>query len=101
MTQLFDAFLTGTGVFLPGPAIPSDHMEDYLGRIAGRDSVLGRRALRWNGIETRHYALDERSEAFDTNAGMSAKSVTAALDDAGLSVADLSFLATATTQGDY
>jgi 3-oxoacyl-[acyl-carrier-protein] synthase-3 len=96
-----DVFITGCGRFLPGAPIPNDAMEDHLGRIAGRPSLLGRRALRWNGIETRHYALDANGVGFDTNAGMSAKAVTAALDDARLDTRDLTFLATATTQGDY
>jgi 3-oxoacyl-[acyl-carrier-protein] synthase-3 len=96
-----DVFITGCGRFLPGAPVSNDGMESHLGQICGRPSLLGRRALRWNGIETRHYALNDKGETFDTNAGMSAKSVRAALDDAGLSVADLSFLATATTQGDY
>ena len=96
-----DVFITGCGRFLPGAPVSNDAMEDHLGRIAGRPSLLGRRALRWNGIETRHYALDAQGVGFDTNAGMSAKAVTAALDDAGLATRDLSFLATATTQGDF
>jgi 3-oxoacyl-[acyl-carrier-protein] synthase III len=99
--MLKDVFITGCGRFLPGKPIPNDRMEEHIGRICGRPSSLGRRALRWNGIETRHYALNSDGQAFDTNAEMCAKSVSAALDDAGLTVADLSFLATATTQGDY
>src|ERR1700760_3279553 len=96
-----DVFIPGCGRFLPGAPISNDAMEDHLGRIAGRPSLLGRRALRWNGIATRHYALDAGGQGFDTNAGMSAKAVTAALDDARLDARDLSFLAAATTQGDY
>ena len=57
MASLSDAFITGVGAFLPGPPVPNDAMEDHLGRIGGRDSLLGRRALRWNGVETRHYAM--------------------------------------------
>jgi 3-oxoacyl-[acyl-carrier-protein] synthase III len=96
-----DAFITGCRSYLPGEAVSSETMEDHIGRIHGRASLLGRRALRWNGIETRHYALNDKGEPFDTNAGMSAKAVNAALDDAGVGVGDLSFLAAATTQGDY
>ena len=99
--MLRDVYITGCGRFLPGEPISNEHMEDHLGRIHGRPSLLGRRALRWNGIESRYYALNERGETFDTNAGMSAKSVTAALDHAGLALSDLSFLAAATTQGDF
>ena len=101
MTRLRDVYITGTGAFLPGAPISSDQMEDYLGRVYGRDSLLGRRALRWNGVETRHYALDQEGQAFHTNADMCARAVRVALDDAGEDLLDLGFLAAATTQGDY
>jgi 3-oxoacyl-[acyl-carrier-protein] synthase-3 len=76
-------------------------MEDFLGRIGGRDSLLGRRALRWNGVETRHYALGTDGVPYTSNAGMTAEAVRGALEAAGLGREDLSFLAAATTQGDY
>lgn len=101
MNNLRDVFITGTGAFLPGAPVPCERMEDHLGRIGGRDSLLGRRALRWNGVETRHYALDAQGKAIHSNAGMCAQAVRAALDAAGLGVEDLEFLAAATTQGDY
>ncbi len=100
MASLADAYITGAGVFLPGPRIPSDRMEDHLGRIGGRDSLIGRRALRWNGIETRHYARDATGRPTHSNAGMCARAVEAALADAGLARDDLTCLAAATTQGD-
>lgn len=96
-----DVFITGCGSYLPGEPVGNDAMEDHIGRIHGKPSLLGRRALRWNGIETRHYALDASGNTLDSNAGMSAKAVSAALDAAKLTVSDLSFLAAATTQGDY
>jgi 3-oxoacyl-[acyl-carrier-protein] synthase-3 len=94
-------FITGCGRFLPGEPVSNETMEDHIGCIHGRPSMLGRRALRWNGIETRHYALNAGGEGFDTNAGMCAKAVQAALNNAKLATSDLSFLAAATTQGDY
>src|SRR6185503_3626032 len=101
MSGLRDVFITGAGAYLPGAPVPSDQIEEHIGRVCGKPSLLGRRALRWNGIETRHYALDSNGAPFDTNAGMSAKATEAALEHAGLGVRDLEFLATATTQGDY
>jgi 3-oxoacyl-[acyl-carrier-protein] synthase-3 len=101
MTSLRDAFITGTGAVLPGEPVENDRIEDHIGRIGGRPSLLGRRALRWNGVKTRHYALNARGEATDSNAGMCAKAVLAALDDGGLGLGDLRYLAAATTQGDY
>jgi 3-oxoacyl-[acyl-carrier-protein] synthase-3 len=97
---LRDAFITGTGAFLPGEPVTNDRMEDFIGRIGGRKSSTGQRALRWNGIETRHYALTPAGEPLHSNASMSAAAVVTALQDAGLGRESLQFLATATTQGD-
>ncbi|KPF83055.1 3-oxoacyl-ACP synthase [Brevundimonas sp. AAP58] len=98
---LKDVFITGTGAFLPGDPVGVEAMEDHIGRIGRRSSAVGRRALRWNGVETRHYALDRDGRPLHSNASMTADALRAALDDAGLAAADLDFLATATTQGDY
>lgn len=97
---LRDVYVTGTGSVLPGPPVGADAMEARLGLVGGRASALGRRALRWNGIETRHYALDEDGRPTTCSAAMCAGAVAAALDDAGRSVGGLQHLATATTQGD-
>lgn len=99
--RLRDVYITGVGAHLPGPVIGNEAMEDHIGRVGGRASVVGRRALRWNGIAGRHYAIQPDGAVSDTNAGMTAKAVAAALDDAGLGVGALEHLATATTQGDY
>ena len=101
MTLLRDVFITGTGAMLPGPPVDCSQMEDHLGRIGGRRSLLGRRALGWNGVETRHYAVTAEGQPTHSNAGMCAQAVRAALDDAGLGREDLGLLAAATTQGDY
>jgi 3-oxoacyl-[acyl-carrier-protein] synthase III len=101
MTSLRDVFITGTGAFLPGAPVANDRMEDFIGTVGGRKSSVGQRALRWSGIETRHYALTPAGEPLHTNASMSAAAVLASLDGAGLGREDLQFLATATTQGDY
>jgi len=98
---LRDVYITGTGAFLPGDPVGVAAMEDHIGRIGGRASAVGRRALRWNGVDTRHYALTPSGEALHSNASMAAAAARAALDDAGLGLGALQHLATATTQGDY
>ena len=100
MPGLRDAFITGTGAFLPGEPVANDRMEDFIGRVGGRKSSGGKRALRWNGIDTRHYALTPAGEPLHSNASMCAAAVMRALEDAGLGRESLQFLATATTQGD-
>lgn len=101
MARLDDVFITGWSAVLPGAPVSNAAMEDHLGRVGGRPSAMGRRALRWNGVKTRHYAIDTDGRPTDSNAGLCAKAVAAALADAGLERRDLSFLAAATTQGDY
>jgi 3-oxoacyl-[acyl-carrier-protein] synthase III len=101
MGDLRDVFITGSGQFLPGEPVTNDRMEDHLGRVCGRDSLLGKRALRWNGVESRHYAMRPDGSVSHTNAQMCAEAVRAALRDAGLERRDLTYLAAATTQGDY
>lgn len=58
-----DVFITGLGKFFPGPPIPNDQLEDYLGLIHGRPARAKGRVLAQNGIQTRHYALDRRPRA--------------------------------------
>lgn len=99
--RLRDVYITGVGAHLPGAVVDNDRIEEHIGRVGGRASVVGRRALRWNGIAGRHYAMRPDGSVEDTNAGMTAKAVAAALDDAGLALEALDHLATATTQGDY
>jgi len=101
MPGLRDVFITGTGTFLPGNPVGTDKMEDYIGRIQGRASAVGRRALRWNGVHSRHYALEPSGRPLHSNASMSAQAVRLALEDARLGLEDLEHLSTATTQGDY
>src|SRR5687767_1306940 len=101
MNALRDGYITGAGAFLPGPPVPSEAIEDHIGRVGGRTSPFGRRALRWNGVRTRHYAIDASGAWLHTNAAMCAEAVRRALDDGGLERRDLSYLAAATTQGDY
>ncbi|HEY2661433.1 MAG TPA: 3-oxoacyl-[acyl-carrier-protein] synthase III C-terminal domain-containing protein [Caulobacteraceae bacterium] len=93
-------YVTGSGAFLPGEPVASDRMEDFIGHVAGLPSVLGRRALRWNGIARRHYALDTDGRWRHSNASMCANAVRQALEAAGLGLGDLDCLAAATTQGD-
>lgn len=100
MSGLRDAYITGTGAFLPGPVVANADIERHIGLIGGRPSSVGRRALTWNGIEGRHYALSEQGEALHSNASMCAEAVRRALDLAGREVSDLDHLAAATTQGD-
>jgi len=100
MGELRDGYITATGAFLPGAPISNERMEDHLGRVAGRDSLFGKKALRWNGVESRHYAMAPDGSVSHSNAQMCALAVADALERAGLAARDVGMLAAATTQGD-
>ncbi|MBC7769472.1 MAG: 3-oxoacyl-ACP synthase [Phycisphaerales bacterium] len=100
MGGLRDGYITATGAFLPGAPIGNDEMENHLGRIAGRDSLFGKKALRWNGVESRHYAMAPDGGVSHSNAQMCALAAAEALERAGLAPGDLGMLSAATTQGD-
>jgi|GEM_PF-2361422 len=53
---LRDAYIIGCWAFLSGEPVGNTRIEDFIGRIGNKNSVLGRRALVWNGVQTRHYA---------------------------------------------
>lgn len=68
-------FITKSAVFLPNNPVDNDHMEDYLGLIAGNHSRAKSIVLANNGIKRRYYALNTRQEITHTNAQMAAEAV--------------------------
>lgn len=93
-------YITALGKFFPGHPVTNDEMEDYLGRIHGKDSRVRQRILRQNGILTRHYAIDKTQKTLHSNASMAAHAVRDALARAGLAEDGYDLLAAATSQGD-
>ena len=93
------AYITGVGAYLPGPPIGNDDLESYIGHIDG-SARLRERMLEANGIEKRHYAIDQQGETVMLNEELAERAIRAALDDRGLATRDIGMLATGTTQGD-
>jgi 3-oxoacyl-[acyl-carrier-protein] synthase III len=94
------AYITSMGKFLPGEPIDNAAIEDYLGKIDGKASRVRTRILRQNGIQTRHYAIDRDQKTLFSNAEMAARASQEAITLASLDLADIDFLAAATSQGD-
>ncbi len=94
-------YITSLGTFLPGPPIANDEMESYLGLVGGKPSRVRQRILKQNGIQFRHYAIDQRQQSLFSNAEMTAEAARSAVARAGLTIADVDFIAAATSQGDF
>src|SRR5262249_17358175 len=95
------AYITSTGKFLPGDPIDNDSMEEYLGIVGERKSSVGEKIIKENGIERRHYAIDREQKTLFSNSEMAARAVRDALERSSIDVADVDFLAAATSQGDF
>ena len=95
-----NVYITDIGAFLPNEAIPNEEMEDYLGKINGKDSSVKRRILQQNGIQQRYYAINKQQETTHSNAVMAAHAVRNALKKSSLAAPEVELLSTGTTQGD-
>lgn len=93
-------YITSLGVFLPNEAISNDEMEDYLGKIHGKSSVVRSRILKQNGILSRYYALTREQKSTHSNAELAANAIRQALAKSNVDPKGVQLLATGTTQGD-
>ena len=94
------AYITAAGKFLPGKPVGNDEIEDYLGRINGKDSRTKERILKQNGIQYRYYALDKNQKAQFSLAEMTSLAIQDCLRNSSIDKQEVDFLAAATTQGD-
>ena len=95
-----DVFITSAGIFLPNNPISNDEMEDYLGKLNGKDSIVKARILKQNGIKSRYYALNKKQESTHSNAELAIKAIEAAIAKSELRSKEISLLCSGTTQGD-
>lgn len=95
-----DVYITSAGVYLPNSPISNEEMEDYLGRLHGKDSLVKSRILKQNGIKQRHYALNKQQESTHSNAQLAVKAIEAAIAKSEIRSNEIELLSTGTTQGD-
>ena len=100
MNGMNDAYITGTGAFLPGDPVDNDQLAARCRADTPRAAARRRRALAANGIKTRHYAVDTGGQTVMLNEELAAEAARRALADRGLEPRRVSMLATGTTQGD-
>jgi 3-oxoacyl-[acyl-carrier-protein] synthase-3 len=94
------AYVTSTGAFLPGPPIDNDRIETILGLVNGKPSRMKSRILKSNGIQTRHYAIDQEHRTTHSNADMAVAAARKCLDESPVPAKSIGMLSCATTQGD-
>lgn len=95
-----EVYITSSGIFLPNKSISNAEIEDYLGRINGKKSLVKERVLRQNGIKNRYYALNKEQKSTHSNAQLAVHSINQALRRSSLRSKEIQLLSTGTTQGD-
>jgi 3-oxoacyl-[acyl-carrier-protein] synthase-3 len=93
-------YINAVGKFLPGDPITNEEVEEYLGLIGGEASRLKSRILKQNGIQKRHYAISREGKILYWNSTLAARSVMDAISHSEITLADIAYLAAATSQGD-
>jgi 3-oxoacyl-[acyl-carrier-protein] synthase-3 len=101
MTLSFGSvFIAATGKFLPGEPVDNDHIDRFIAPLSGRSERLKRRILADNGIETRHYAIDEAGKTVYSAGQMAARAAQACLEDSGVELRQVTVLCTGSCGGD-
>ena len=99
--RLLDAFIIGTGSYLPNAPVGNDRIEHVLGSINGVPSRIRRLVLQRNGIESRHYAIDpETRRQTHDNAALTAEALRIAAAAAGVAIERLGALSCGTSSPD-
>ena len=92
---MVDCYITRTGSYLPGRPIENNNIAKYLGKVIG-DSWVREKILSLNGIQSRHYALDEDQNPTHDVYDLAAEAVGNCLNGNGSTVEYLSAGATNT-----
>src|SRR6185437_2211196 len=100
MDRMTEAYITGVGAYLPGDPVDNEQLMARLTDGTPRGARLGRQALAANGIQTRHYAVDDQGRTLMLNEELAASAAREALADRGIPESAVAMLATGTTQGD-
>lgn len=68
-------FITSSATYFPNQPVDNDHMEDFLGLVAGEPSRVKRVVLASNGIKNRYYGLNTKQEITHSNSQIAAGAV--------------------------
>lgn len=93
-------YLTHTGMFLPGAPVDNAAIDRYIAPLNRNSERIKRRVLQDNGIQTRHYGIDESGQSLYSSSELAAHAVRDCLDGSGTALHDITLLCTGSSGGD-
>ncbi len=95
-----EVYINKMATFFPNEAVDNDNIENVLGMVDGKPSLVKRIVLKSNKIKTRYYAIDPKTnETTHSNAQLAAKAIEMLAED-GFNLNDVELLACGTTTPD-
>jgi len=95
-----EVYINNMATFMPNEPVDNKNMENVLGMIDGKPSMVKRIVLRSNGIKTRYYAIDPATnETTHSNAQLASKAISKLKED-GFDIDSAELLACGTTTPD-
>lgn len=95
-----DVYINKIAAFFPNEAVDNDNIENVLGMVDGKPSLVKRIVLKSNKIETRYYAIDPKTnETTHSNAQLAAEAIKS-LGESGFDLDNIELLACGTTSPD-
>jgi 3-oxoacyl-[acyl-carrier-protein] synthase-3 len=95
-----DVYINKISVFMPNEAVSNDDMEQVLGMVDDKPSLVKRIVLKSNGIKSRYYAIDPKTGLTTHSNAQLAKNAIDALIQSGFSLQECDLLACGTTTPD-
>lgn len=95
-----DIYLLAASSFLPGQPVDNTRIDAYVAPLDHSSQRIKQRVLGENGIQTRHYALDEAGNTTISHTEMACQAVQACLQQAAIPLAELDLLLAASSGGD-
>lgn len=92
--------LVGSGLFMPGAPVANADIDRFIAPLNRHSERIKRRVLADNGIETRHYAIDEAGNSLHSSSDLAARAVQDCLRTAGARLEDVGMLCTGSSGGD-
>lgn len=96
MTPFDQVFITKTSSYLPGDAVNNSEMDHYIGAINKISGRIKNRILAENGIQYRHYAINQQGKSLHSVTSMAAHVAESLIENSETP----QFMAAASTGGD-